>query len=154
MHILQPSKPKGERKVWPPLRAHPWANRPLYDPEAGKVFVNCLTAQLVEKALGLDGEQLVTPGGRAVGTLTVHRVRSLPMGQKEIMEAVDTLMWAGSEGQRVAPKMEGTTQAPRQETNPWPNVPWQNAQWPNAPVRTVQNRPPPGVFRSPPKNPD
>ena len=103
----------------------------------------------MEKALGLDGEQLVTPGGRVVGTLTVHRVRSLPMGQKEIMEAVDTLMWAESEGQRVAPKMEGTPQAPRQETNPWPSVPWPNAQWPNAPVRTVKNRsPPPGVLRS------
>ena len=64
------------------------------NPEAGKGVVDCLTPELVEKALGLDGEQLVTPGGRVVGSLTVHRVRSLPMGQKEIMEAVDTLMWA------------------------------------------------------------
>ena len=76
------------------------------DPEVGKIVVNCLTGELVEKALLLDGMQLANLSGRAVGTLTVHQVRSVPMGQKDILDAVDKLMWAESEAQRVAPKTQ------------------------------------------------
>ena len=112
------------------------------DPEVGKIVVNCLsTGDLVEKALLLDGMQLANLSGRAVGTLTVHQVRSVPMDQKDILDAVDKLMWAESEAQRVAPKTQEKIQDRPQE---------------NTPVRTVEKRSPPRVPRktwSPPREP-
>ena len=63
------------------------------------------------------------------------------MGVKDILDAVDKLMWAESEAQRVAPKTQEKIQDRPQE---------------NTPVRTVEKRSPPRVPRktwSPPGNP-
>ena len=137
--------------------------------------VNCLTEELVSKAMEMDGMTLTNPGGREVGTLTIHRVRSVPMGPKELMAVVDSLVWGAYEVQRMSAKDEkresreprenrgkenqGRQDQPREQRGAWqsPEPRWAREQWgqkQGSRLREVQSNSPPRNQRGRPESPN
>ena len=103
------------------------------------LVVNCLNEAVVEKALTLDGLVFNNPGGHPGGKISVQRVKSLPLGAKELMAMVDALVWGEYEVQRMSqplPPRRATRNPPippgRCKTRgskvglscvPWPTIP-------------------------------
>ncbi|EPS61993.1 hypothetical protein M569_12800, partial [Genlisea aurea] len=108
------------------IRDNTQGNEPL--------VVNCLNESLVEKALSLDGAIFNNPGGHPGGKISVQRVKSMPLGVKELMAMVDALVWGEYEVQRMAPAVQ--EEKPKENHPPW------KFQREKTPVRVVANNSP------------
>ena len=112
------------------------------------LVVNCLNEAVVEKALTLDGLVFNNPGGHPGGKISVQRVKSLPLGAKELMAMVDALVWGEYEVQRMSQPPQG--EQPKPTHTPWqtPNAGFQGRSF----VRAVANNSPNRGRQSPPRN--
>ena len=77
----------------------------------------------------LDGLKFTNAEGREVGTLTIHRLRSLPMGTDDLLATSDALAWGEYEVQRMTPTEENQpkssekSQVRKVESSPNPQSP-------------------------------
>ena len=103
--------------------------RDLPNPRGEDLSVDCHTEALAEKAVTLDGLKFTNAEGREVGTLTIHRLRSLPMGTDDLLATIDALAWGEYEVQRMTPTEENQpkssekSQVRKVESSPNPQSP-------------------------------
>ena len=103
--------------------------RDLPNPRGEDLSVDCHTEALAKKAVIFDGLKFTNAEGREVGTLTIHRLRSLPMGTDDLLATIDALAWGEYEVQRMTPtegnqpKSSEKTQVRKVESSPNPQSP-------------------------------